>query len=332
MARGSRDPLLYFSPVDGGIEHSITKGEFLESLFYNLLLEPNGLLITDVFFFNCKYLIELAEGERHSLFTRALEESLVVPAFRSESTEDFVTSLRRDIRESNVQGVEDGQYSTSPLDLAHWLDRCYSRSDERARLVWPPDMGAAFGDLMVQVFGQSDLGPEEDTVQSLWQATRDLREAALEDARLSTRLAGGTGIRRGELYNSFGRRLGLIGSGDAVDKPRDLLNLAIGRRQDMGRVGIEGLRLLIDTVNLGYQRSQTAQFNQDQRYSVTQNVPGVLLNNAGPVIPELRGRPSARDSDPTTFTMNVRMPSVGTLLRSDSGNLIAVRKSDKAEE
>jgi hypothetical protein len=89
---------------------------------------------------------------------------------------------------------------------------------------------------------------------------------------------------------------------------------------------------LIDTVNLGYQRSQTAQFNQDQRYSVTQNVPGVLLNNAGPVIPELRGRASAGNSDPTTFTMNVRMPSVGTLLRSDSGNLIAVRKSDKAEE
>jgi hypothetical protein len=191
VARGSRDPLLYFSPVDGGIEHSITKGEFLESLFYNLLLEPNGLLITDVFFFNCKYLIELAEGERHSLFTRALEESLVVPAFRSESTEDFVTSLRRDIRESNVQGVEDGQYSTSPLDLARWLDRCYSRSDERARLVWPPDMGAAFGDLMVQVFAaRRDPGPV---------AVRGLpREAGIRRGRRDADRADAQGpVRRG---------------------------------------------------------------------------------------------------------------------------------------
>ncbi|MFI5882058.1 hypothetical protein [Streptomyces sp. NPDC051554] len=327
--RSSKHPLLYFSPVDGGIEHSISRGQFLESLIYNLLLEQNGLLITDVFFFNCKFLIQLAERERHSLFTRALEEGLVVPAFRSEGTEDFITSLRRDIQENNVLGVQEGHYSTSPSELAGWLDQCYARSAERNRLVWPPDMGTAFGDLMVRVFTQGELDTDDDRLQSLWQSTQELREAALEDARLSTRLASGTGIRRGELYNSFGRRLELIES-DATAMPRDLLEQAM--RHGLGPIGIEGLRLLIDTVNLSYQRSQTTQFDQDPRYSVTQNIPGVLLHHAGSVIPELGPRSPAGNTASATFTMDLKMPSVETLLHADSGNLIAIRKGDTAEE
>ncbi|MFF4883531.1 hypothetical protein ACFY2D_11975 [Streptomyces nigra] len=332
MSTPARDHLLYFSPLDGGIEYSITRKGFRESLTYNLLLEPNGILIPDVFFFNCQFLIELAEGEQYSLFTRALEESLVVPAFRSEGTHDFTTSLRRDIGESNIQGIESSQYSTSPADFASWLDQCYSRSTERKRLVWPPDMGGAFGDLLVRVFSQPVLRSGDERLQLIWQATRHLREASLEDARLSTRLAGGTGIRRGEILNSLGKRLCLLQYGEIFNKPGDLLREAVSRRRELGSPRVEHVRLLIDTVNLCYQRSQAAQFNRNPRYSVTRNLPGALLKNAGPTMPELSPQALTQTEGPTDFTMTVRLPSVETLLRADSSNLIAIRKSDRAQE
>ncbi|MET7888716.1 hypothetical protein ABZU45_42440 [Streptomyces avermitilis] len=332
MSTPARDRLLYFSPVDGGIEYSVKRKDFRESLVYNILLEPNGILITDVFFFNCQFLIELAEGERHSLFTRALEESLVVPAFRSEGTYDFTTSLRRDIGESNVQGVEASQYSTSPLNFARWLDQCYRKSTERKRLVWPLDMGSAFGDFMVRVFTRSDLCSDDERLQSIWQETRQLRESSLEDGRLSTRLAGGTGIRRGEIINSLGRRLGLLQDGEIFNKPGDLLSEVASHRREFDSYRAEQIRLLVDTVNLCYQRSQTAQFNLDPRYSVCQNIPGALLVNAGTVIQDLQAPAPTGVREPADFTTTVRLPSVETLLRADSSNLIAIRKSDRAEE
>ncbi|MFF3503763.1 hypothetical protein [Streptomyces sp. NPDC003247] len=332
MPTPARDRLLYFSPTDGGIEHSITRRDFRESLVYNLLLEPNGLLITDVFFFNCTFLIELAEGGRHSLFTRALEESLVVPAFRDQGTHDFATSLRRDIGESNVMGVRASQYATSPPEFARWLDHCYSRSAERRRLVWPPDMGTAFGDLMTRVFSRDELSSGDEGLRSTWSATRPLREASLEDARLTTHLAGGTGIRRGEIFNSLGRRLGLLEAHETFTKPGDLLGEAVARSRQGGAPDVEQVRLLVDTVNLCYQRSQTEQFGLDQNYSVTQNVPGVLFRNAGPVISDLDAGAPAPAGGTAAFTLKVRMPSVETLLRADSGSLVAIRKSDRAEE
>ena len=328
-SQNKRERLLYFSAVDGGIEHSIREKEFMRSLVYNLLLEPDGLLITDVFFFNCVHLIKLAERRRYSLFTRALEKGLVVPAFRYPDTSSFSKALS-DIGGLSVLGIEEKQFQDSPQDLAEWLDDCYGKANQKPPLIWPAEMGVAFGERVQSVFLNDAPAGVDSRIQEMWSKIRNLREASLEDARDVTRRLAGGGIRRAEIFNALGWNLGLLDRGEVYPKPRDLL--ADARRK--GRTVASQAKLLIDVVNVCYQRSQTDRFNdhEDSNYSVLLNVPAPLVKGATVVLPELNVSGPMGDVAPEVFERTVRMPTVETLLRADSRNLIAIREGEKALE
>lgn len=64
----------YFSCADGGIEHALTQAEFHNSLIHNLLFEPDGLLLPDVFFFR-KLAQAGMDGQRTVITTESSKAS-----------------------------------------------------------------------------------------------------------------------------------------------------------------------------------------------------------------------------------------------------------------
>ena len=306
---------LYFSSSDGGIEHSITQGEFDRSLVYNLLFEPTGLVITDIFFFNCRFLINHIEGAGRSLFESALGRGLVIPAFRAADTMSFRESLR-EIGSQAVLGIEENQYRTTPERLARRLDGAYLSSRTEARkLVWPENMGGAFGELVTDVLQQSELPFENRRLSQLWKDTEPWRFECLPRAELLTALKGGSGIRRAEIWNAVGHLLGVLDQDHGFDKPRDLV--ASFSENSYRRAQVEHF---VNVVNICYQRSQALKFG------AVHNIPSSLVGDAGPVVP---GLDVFTPVEPTySFSMEVMLPAVSTLLEADTGELMAVRESD----
>jgi hypothetical protein len=306
---------LYFSSSDGGIEHSITQVEFDRSLVYNLLFEPTGLVVPDVFFFNCPFLIDHIESTGRSLFESALSRGLVIPAFRAVET----TSFRESLEELGIQavlGIEDSQYRTTPERLARRLDRVYLASREEPRkIVWPADMGGAFGRLVTAVLQQGDLPSANEYLRQLWKDTESWRIECLPRAERLTALTGGTGIRRGEIWNAVGQLLGTLDQDGKFDKPRDLV--ASVPEKSYLKAQVEHF---VNVVNICYQR------NQALRFGAIHNIPSSLSRDAAPVVPGFDIFTSVNPAH--SFAMEVMLPAASTLLRADTRELMAVRESD----
>ena len=306
---------LYFSSSDGGIEHSITQEEFDRSLVYNLLFEPTGLVITDIFFFNCRFLIDHVERTGRSLFESALGRGLVTPAFRSADTMSFQESLR-EIGSQAVLGIEESQYRTTPERFAKRLDRVYlSPSREARRLIWPENMGGAFGQLVSSVLQRGDFPFEDPHLSQLWRDSEPWRMESLPRAERLTALKGGSGIRRAEIWNAVGHLLGKLDEGREFDKPRDLVAAT-----PEGSLLREQVRQFVNVVNICYERSQALKFG------ATHNIPSALSRDVGPVVPGLAISTSIEPSH--SFAMEVMLPAASTLLRADTTELIALRESD----
>ncbi|MFC4532872.1 hypothetical protein [Sphaerisporangium dianthi] len=313
----------YFSPSDGGIEHVIRPDHFRDSLVFHLLFEPSPLIVTDVFFFNCRYLIEHLEGSRYPLFLRALKAGLVIPAFRSQGTETFAQSLD-DIGLHGIFGIERDQFQQSPQDLAERLDGAFTASETNL-IVWPDNMGASFGELARRVLAeQAELRTDDERLAIMWRRIEPFRVGCLEEAERLTSAREGTGVRRAEIFNAVGKKLGLLSGDTGFSKPRDLLD-AVKRTDHLRPLPVyDEIELLVDTVNLCYQQSQADQFGCGH------NIPGVLARNAVPLHPEL-GRRTA-GLTPVTFQVEVQLPSLATLSLADSAELFAIRNGDPAQQ
>ncbi len=306
---------LYFSSSDGGIEHSINQVEFDRSLVYNLLFEPTGLVIPDIFFFNCRFLIDHVESTGRSLFESALRRGLVIPAFRSYDTTSFQESLR-EIGSQAVLGIEESQYSTTPERFARRLDRVYLSSNREAkRIVWPDNMGGAFGELVCAVLQQSEFPSENLQLIQLWRDSESWRIECLPRAERLTALQGGTGIRRAEIWNAVGHLLDTLGQDRKFDKPRDLVASVPGGSYLQAQVD-----QFVNVVNICYERSQALKFG------ATHNIPSAVSRDAEPVVPGLGILTPTEPSH--SFIMEVMLPAAPTLLRADTNELIALRESD----
>ena len=219
----ARPPLVYFASADGGIEHSINQKQFDQSLVYNLLFEPAGLVVPDIFFYNCRFLINHIEHTGRSLFESALSNGLVIPAFRSAETETFRGALK-EIGTQAVLGIEKGQYRTTPERLASRLDQSYRLArGSFTRIVWPDNMGGAFAVLVSDVLRQESPQVQSEVLTRLWADSEPWRIGCLSEAERLTSMGGGSGIRRAEIWNAVGRQLGVLGRDRTFDKPRDLV-------------------------------------------------------------------------------------------------------------
>ncbi|MFC6581869.1 hypothetical protein ACFQBS_34675 [Planomonospora parontospora] len=313
----------YFSPTDGGIEHSVNSKSFRDSLIFHLLFEPAPLVITDVFFFNCRYLIEHLEGSEYPIFLRALKSGLITPAFRSSSTETFSQSLN-EIGGQGILGIEQNQYKFSPQSLAERLDSAFDASLGDGPIIWPENMGSAFAELAHHVFiEQEELLVEDQNLAAIWQRIEPFRTECLEEARRTTSILGGDGIRRAEIFDAVGRKLGILSAGE-LGKPRDLLR-AVKSTDGIRPFPLHGdIELFVDAVNLCYQQSQASKFGCGH------NIPGALAHHAIPLLP--RSSSVAMEENAITFQTRVNLPSFATLERADSGELIAIRESDPAQQ
>ncbi|MEU0079870.1 hypothetical protein ABZY58_18360 [Micromonospora tulbaghiae] len=305
---------LYFSPTDGGIEHSMSEPDFLRSLVYNLLFEPTALVVPDVFFFNCRFLIAHVESAKGtSLFEQALAKGRVVPAFRDENLSSFAEILEL-IGAQQVRGIEEEQYRSQPAKFADRLDFAFRRSTS-GYIPWPPNLGGAFADLINAVLTQPELTTDHPKHQMYWRAMTDLRETIGPVAARETARHGGLGIRRAELFNAIGWHLGVLDRDRIFNKPRDLIR-AVDLAGDSYRS--EQVSFLVDVINVAYQRSQARKFDS------THNIPGALAVNAAPVVPSL----AALAPDPETLrsiTIDIRLPAVRSLLAASPNELLAIR-------
>ncbi|GAA1024713.1 hypothetical protein Aple_103900 [Acrocarpospora pleiomorpha] len=313
----------YFSPTDGGIEHSIDDKAFRDSLMFHLLFEPEPLVIPDVFFFNCRYLINHIEGSGSPIFLRALRSGLIKPAFRSGTTETFAQSLE-EIGVQRILGIEENQYTNDPRELAARLDHVFDISRPSSHLVWPENMGAAFGNVLRRVLTeQGELAVDSIMLRAMWSRLEPFRVDAIEEARRVTELTGGIGVRRAEVWNTVGRRLGFLSADEYFDKPRDLL-VAVKRTDRKNNTPLyPDMVFFVDMVNLCYQQSQAQQFQCGH------NIPGALGRHAAPLFPSLRRR--AWNDAPIAFEMIVKLPAMTTLALADSGAIISVRDGDPAQ-
>ena len=311
----------YFSPADGGIAHSINAKSFRDGLIFHLLFEPAPLVIMDASFFNCRYLVEHLERSRYPLFLRALEAGLVIPAFRSSSTETFLQCLN-DIGGLRILGIEHSWYKSSPSELATRLDRSFDASKGSGPIVWPENMGGAFGDLARRIFiEQGELATEDPMLAAMWHRTEPFRTECLEEAQRVTRQLGGSGIRRAEILNAVGRKLNLLPAGGSFDMVRDLLT-SVKQTDGLRPLPLyRDIEFFVDVVNLCYQRSQA------DKFGCGHNIPGALVHHIVPLLPATR---IEVDKKIATFQTIVRLPSFSTLEKADSRDLVAIRGSDPA--
>lgn len=305
---------VYFSSSDGGIEHSITQAEFNRSLVYNLLFEPTGLVVPDTSFFNCRFLIDHVECTSRSLLESALSGGLVIPAFRTEAM-SFRQSLHQIDRQA-VLGIEKSQYRTAPERLAARLDSVYRLSRQEGKgIVWPQDISDSFGRLITAVLQQDDSLFESQALAELWKTSESWRVGCLPRAERLTALKGASGIRRAEVWNAVGQVLGILDRHGKFDKPRDLIAAIPDGSSLQAQVG-----QFVNIVNICYQR------NQALRFGAMHNIPSSLSRDAEPVAPGVKLFTSTAPTN--YFTMEVMLPASSTLLRSDSAELMAIRRSD----
>jgi hypothetical protein len=314
---------LYLSATDGGIEHSINRDPkiFWNSFVYNFLFTEGGVVIPDVFFFNNKFIIEHLAGrdaKTWPLLLAALDQGKVIPAFRQEGTESFQEALSI-IGTHQIMGVERAQYelwNTSPYKLAERLDDAVRDENGPTRIEWPSDMGSRFGAFITSLFGQESLpSPMSDEHAELWRAISPWREQTLVRASELTRIKGGSGVRRAEMFNALGEILGFLDSGQSFAKPRELVEMAANHSDERTT---QAVAFFVDAINAIYQKNQADEFK--------------IANNAvsaiSPVAMSLFAKPEAdRERDLSFTAIDLRLPSASQLLDIEGDELIRFRES-----
>lgn len=303
----------------------------MQSLVYNLLFQEGGLVVPDVFFFNCEPLIEHVESNESPIFIRALQRGLIIPAFREESTESFGAALNT-VFGTGIRGVERLQfrrYTTTPEEFARTLDTAVRRGIERApnrvrvprRIVWPADMGGTFAKILRATLRQDHLtNPYFESHHELWDETLPWRNEMLDKAEHVTTSLGGTGIRRAEIFNVVGRELGYLERTASFNKPRDLV---LAARDDEAQA--RRLAFFVDAVNATYQRSQAVSFG------AVSNTLSPLTPVAASIFPDDGDSNEAQRLPAEPLTVKVWLPKVADILRAESAEVLAVRDGDDGD-
>ncbi|WP_433064740.1 hypothetical protein [Dactylosporangium sp. CS-033363] len=319
----------YFSAADGGIEHNIadSTATFNNSLVYSILFQQGGIVLPDTFFFNNEAVLRHVT-QRHSKWSflqHAMRNGLVVPSFRSETTETFAEGLEA-IGAQNILGLERAQYEragTTPQKMAEALDDALVGSAHARRAYWERDMGAAYSTYLDDLFALGELPhPVTERQAELWTATAGFRHRILAAAKAATEAAdssGRPGVRRGEVWNVMGRLLDVHGAADKFDKPRQLLQAMRDRRD---RDTMEQVQYLVDLVNVAYHNSQADAFNAS-RHSVAALTPIAIAIDADAEREFLM---------PSTLELELLVPSVCSILEAPPDRVLGVYRSGLAEE
>ncbi|WP_067510305.1 hypothetical protein [Actinoplanes sp. TFC3] len=319
----------YFSAADGGIEHNIADHSFTfeNSLVYSILFQQGGIILPDIFFFNNEAILRhvTQPGGKWSFLQTALRYGLVTPAFRGEATDSFKAGLSA-IGEQNVLGLERTQYErvgTTPLKVAEALDEALVGSSFARRAYWEKDMGAEFEVYLNRLFAFNELPHAIFGRQAeLWAETADFRQSVLSAARDATVSADPEqrpGIRRAEVWNVMGRKLGILDDNAKFDKPRQLIEEV---KKGRDRSTFERVQFLVNLVNVAYENSQADAFNAN-RHSVAALTPTAMA------ISENVDREYLM---PSRLELEIRVPSLRSILEAPPHKVLDVYRSGIADE
>jgi hypothetical protein len=306
----------YFSAADGGIDDLLTQDDFERSVRCNLLFEPHGLIIPDVFLFNNRHLLQDLLTSDRSIMKSALRNKLAVVAVRKADDERLTfREILKNVTEGNIMGVDPEMYamlSSRPDRVASDLD-AYVTSGVFE--VWPEGMGVSFQHTLEEQLFRDDVAFRDERIQHLWLSKRQWVKAIIEDARNRSLRSNrdpdsDPGIRRGEVWNSLGAKLGLR---DTYQKPHHLMRDIRGNITDWDTRQIAAM--VYRVVNLLYQRSQAARFDS------LHNVPRPLMEE-GLAFYATDARPAAA----LTFRHVVQLPTLSRLQRLSPEQILRLRQ------
>lgn len=192
---------VYFSAADRSMTMLMSHMDFDLGLAHSILLQP-ALVIPDIFMFISPHLRRhvLRNGEL-SIFEAAMREGFVIPAFRRQfsSFEGAAAAL-------TSEGILGMLHPDEVAALAARYDAVASRIFADP-LVWPDRLGESYGKILATCLAgnlESDSG-----AQRIWRDTEALRDDAVLLAQTSIDRNAAAGVRRGDLYNSAARVLGV---------------------------------------------------------------------------------------------------------------------------
>jgi hypothetical protein len=205
----------YFASSDGAIESILRPTAIGTSLVFNLLFEPAGILVPDIFFFNNDFFTDhVLNYQNYPLLLRALREGLVVPAFRDRSTDEFAGTLRT-LQSSGIVGAYARDHEDKLVEqqeLARRLDGAWREGPAKQPRFWPDNLGEAFDKGVTATLLRPAVPFADEHRLEDWESTEELRPQLLQDARARSARLGGerAGVRRGELFNALGQHYGVV--------------------------------------------------------------------------------------------------------------------------
>ena len=221
---------VYLSSADASLETYLGQSAFDRSLLLNLLFQP-GVLVPDIFCFISIGLSKHLERRELSLFEAALQQGLVVPAFRSPAISSFESALEV------VEGSGDPEQRI--YGIHSQARRVASRLDQAMKFgkgckpeYWPSvDLGERFQHVVEKYLQTSDPPPlpqgcslQQEDLNALWEYTKRWRIACVQEAIEETRTVAGVGLRRCILLNVIGKDLGLADNAHSIENASGLLD------------------------------------------------------------------------------------------------------------
>jgi hypothetical protein len=251
-----RLPNVYFGAADRQMEYFLDAESFYDSLVSSLLFQGN-IVIPDIFFYISEHIADLVtrkssnyfgtgENEPSDFFIAGLQEGIVIPSFRNKGTESFRENYRS-IVEEGIQGLLPEAES-----IATSLENAAERSSRFDPSYWPEEyLSEGFEERTKEVLLTESATDQSPVLDRIWDNTREMREVCIPEA-IEVSNEQGRGLRRGTLYNSIARFLGLEDT--TIDDIRDI----VVRIEDPARR--ESVRYLLKWINYCYQVNQGEMF------------------------------------------------------------------------
>lgn len=197
---------MFFTAGSNQFDFDISFDEFEQSFFYNVLLQPTGLALSDTFFFS-SYVLQHLRRNPHgdSWIEWSLRLGLITPYFRDPNLRTFKEVLKS-LRQQKLLGLPD-----SSEEIAERLDVC-GYPEVR---YWPKwNVGDALEEKIDRYIATeripfpTRLTPSELTdFADFWERTKIFRFEDTAEAKRLIKDRGGTGIRVSELIEATARRM-----------------------------------------------------------------------------------------------------------------------------
>lgn len=307
-----------FNAMDGGF--SFDALAFDQSLALNVLFQDK-MLVYDGSFFTCPNLIRHLSQRpgHHSLFESACRMGLIVPALRDHAHKSLRESASALLKSSSGYQLQEMEGYRERVITA--VDDCLEKGIA-SPFYWPknaPPLGEGYNDTVRRLLQRDE--PPEYTAHNIerarhfdriWSRTEPWRRDVIDAAAIRTVKGGHLGLRRQEVYNELGLRLGIS------QQTRDVSfeNLMMINQDPEDKLALEIFLKWL---------AQCHFINQGKAFDVAINFPVYHIDEDFILDSIARTPMDSEPSKESGFRCEVSLPSFALLARSNPEDLLAIR-------